>query len=117
MLENIMRQDWKANLLRSDVMTSVGLVAILLLMIIPLPSFLLDVFLSVNITVSLLIMIISLYTLRALDFAIFPSLLLATTLFRLSLNVASTRLILLHGNQGEPERRAHNCLRCVGFTR
>ena len=100
MLENILRQDWKGNLLRSDVMTSVGLVAILLLMIIPLPSFLLDVFLSLNITVSLLIMIISLYTLRALDFAIFPSLLLATTLFRLSLNVASTRLILLHGNEG-----------------
>lgn len=100
MLENILRQDWKGTLLRSDVMTSVGLVAILLLMIIPLPSFLLDVFLSVNITVSLLIMIMSLYTLRALDFAIFPSLLLATTLFRLSLNVASTRLILLHGNEG-----------------
>jgi len=100
MLQNVLRQDWRGNLLRSDVMTSVGLVAILLLMIIPLPSFLLDIFLSLNITVSLLIMIISLYTLRALDFAIFPSLLLGTTLFRLSLNVASTRLILLHGNEG-----------------
>jgi flagellar biosynthesis protein FlhA len=100
MFEKLIQHDWKDSLLRSDVMVAVGLISILLLMIIPLPSFLLDIFLSLNITVSLLVMIISLYTLRALDFAIFPSLLLATTLFRLSLNVASTRLILLHGNEG-----------------
>ena len=100
MFEKLTQHDWKESLLRSDVMVAVGLISILLLMIIPLPSFLLDIFLSLNITVSLLVMIISLYTLRALDFAIFPSLLLATTLFRLSLNVASTRLILLHGNEG-----------------
>ncbi|MCD4688034.1 MAG: flagellar biosynthesis protein FlhA, partial [Desulfuromonadaceae bacterium] len=100
MIEKLIQHDWKESLLRSDVMVAVGLVSILLLMIIPLPSFLLDIFLSLNITISLLVMIISLYTLRALDFAIFPSLLLATTLFRLSLNVASTRLILLHGNEG-----------------
>jgi flagellar biosynthesis protein FlhA len=100
MFEKLMQHDWKESLLRSDVMVAVGLVSILLLMIIPLPSFLLDIFLSLNITISLLVLIISLYTLRALDFAIFPSLLLATTLFRLSLNVASTRLILLHGNEG-----------------
>ncbi len=100
MLAELLQRDWKNNLLRSDIMVAVGLVTILLLMIIPLPSFLLDVFLSLNITVALLIMIISLYTLRALDFAIFPSVLLATTLFRLSLNVASTRLILLRGNEG-----------------
>ena len=71
-----------------------------MVMIIPLPSLLLDVFLSLNITISLLILIISLYTARALDFGAFPSVLLATTLFRLSLNVASTRLILLNGDQG-----------------
>jgi len=100
MFEKLTQYDWQESLLRSDVMVAVGLVSILLLMIIPLPSFLLDIFLSLNITISLLVMIISLYTLRALDFAIFPSLLLATTLFRLSLNVASTRLILLHGNEG-----------------
>jgi flagellar biosynthesis protein FlhA len=100
MLANVLPNDWKKSLLRSDVVVALGLVTILLLMIIPLPSFLLDIFLSLNITLSLLILIISLYTLRALDFAIFPSMLLATTLFRLSLNVASTRLILLHGNEG-----------------
>ncbi len=91
---------WVGSLLRSDVIVALALVAILLVMIIPIPTVLLDVFLATNITVALLILIISLYTARALDFGVFPSLLLATTLFRLSLNVASTRLILLHGNEG-----------------
>lgn len=91
---------WVATLLRSDVIVALALVAILLVMIIPIPTALLDIFLATNITVALLILIISLYTARALDFSVFPSLLLATTLFRLSLNVASTRLILLHGNEG-----------------
>ncbi len=91
---------WVGTLLRSDVIVALALVAILLVMIIPIPTVLLDVFLATNITVALLILIISLYTARALDFGVFPSLLLATTLFRLSLNVASTRLILLHGNEG-----------------
>ncbi len=91
---------WVGSLLRSDVIVALALVAILLVMIIPIPTMLLDVFLATNITVALLILIISLYTARALDFGVFPSLLLATTLFRLSLNVASTRLILLHGNEG-----------------
>ena len=85
---------------RSDVMASLGLVSILMIMIIPLPSILLDLFLSMNITIALLIMIVSLYTVKAIDFSIFPSILLTTTLFRLSLNVASTRLILLHGDEG-----------------
>lgn len=100
MIAQIFPNGWKESLLRSDVIVALGLVTILLVMIIPLPPFLLDIFLSMNITLALLILIISLYTLRALDFAIFPSLLLATTLFRLSLNVASTRLILLRGNEG-----------------
>ena len=85
---------------RSDIWASLGIVGILMLMIIPLPPMILDLCLSLNITLAILILIISLYTDKALDFSIFPSLLLATTLFRLSLNVASTRLILLHGNEG-----------------
>jgi len=85
---------------RSDILVSVGIVAILMVMIIPLPTILLDVFLALNITIALLILIISLYTFKALEFSVFPSVLLATTLFRLSLNVASTRLILLHGEEG-----------------
>ncbi len=85
---------------RSDVLAAVGLISILMIMIIPLPSIILDLFLSTNITIALLILIISLYTVKAIDFSIFPSILLTTTLFRLSLNVASTRLILLHGDEG-----------------
>ncbi len=91
---------WRELLLRSDVTIAFGLVLILLLMILPIPPILLDIFLSMNITVALLILITALYTSRALDFAIFPSVLLVTTLFRLSLNVASTRLILLRGDEG-----------------
>ena len=85
---------------RSDILVSVGIVAILMVMIIPLPTILLDIFLALNITIALLILVISLYTFKALEFSVFPSVLLATTLFRLSLNVASTRLILLHGEEG-----------------
>ncbi len=99
-LDGILDRRWREMLLRSDILVALGLVLILMLMILPVPPMLLDVFLSLNITVGLLILIISLYTSRALDFAIFPSVLLVTTLFRLSLNVASTRLILLHGDEG-----------------
>ncbi len=85
---------------RSDVIAALGLVSILMIMIIPLPSIVLDLFLSMNITIALLILIISLYTIKASEFSIFPAILLTTTLFRLALNVASTRLILLHGDEG-----------------
>ena len=91
---------WAAMIVRSDVIVALALVAILMVMIIPIPPVLLDIFLATNITISLMILIISLYTARALDFTVFPSLLLATTLFRLSLNVASTRLILINGHEG-----------------
>lgn len=90
----------KQLVVRSDVVAGLGLVSILMIMIIPLPSIVLDLFLSMNITIALLILIMSLYTVKATDFSIFPSILLTTTLFRLSLNVASTRLILLHGDEG-----------------
>jgi len=85
---------------RSDIMASLGLIGILMLMIIPLPPMILDLCLALNITIAILVLIISLYTEKAVEFSIFPSVLLVTTLFRLSLNVASTRLILLHGNEG-----------------
>ena len=85
----------------ADVMLAAGVVGIILIMIIPLPSILLDVLLSFNITFALIILLISLYALRPLDFSVFPSLLLVSTLFRLAMNVSSTRLILLHGNEGE----------------
>jgi flagellar biosynthesis protein FlhA len=84
----------------SEMLTVVGVVTVLIVMIIPLPPILLDFLLALNITLSITILLIAMYTLKPLDFSIFPSLLLVMTLFRLSLNVASTRLILLHGNEG-----------------
>jgi flagellar biosynthesis protein FlhA len=79
---------------------AVGVIGILIIMIVPLPTFLLDLLLSFNITISIIILLMSMYVLRPLDLSVFPSLLLTVTLLRLSLNVASTRLILLHGNEG-----------------
>jgi len=84
----------------SDSCMAVGVVAILMVMIIPLPPFLLDFLLALNITFSIVVILMAMYTVKPLDFAVFPSVLLVATLFRLSLNVASTRLILLHGNEG-----------------
>lgn len=85
----------------SDIALASGVVGIILIMIIPLPPMLLDILLSFNITFALIILLITLYVLRPLDFSVFPSLLLVSTLSRLALNVSSTRLILLHGNEGE----------------
>lgn len=79
---------------------AVGVIGILIIMIIPLPTFLLDLLLSFNITISIVILLMSMYVLKPLDLSVFPSILLTVTLLRLSLNVASTRLILLHGNEG-----------------
>jgi len=84
----------------SDIYVAIGLIGILALMIIPLPAFILDIFLAANITIALSILLICLYTVQPLDFSVFPSVLLVTTLFRLALNIASTRLILLHGSEG-----------------
>lgn len=80
-----------------------GLLGILALMIMPLPPLMLDGLLAINITLSILILLTSLYVRKPLDFSIFPALLLITTLFRLGLNVASTRLILLGASQGKAE--------------
>ena len=75
-------------------------VAILALMVLPIPTWLLDVFFTLNIAVALMVMMVAAYMLKPLDFAAFPSVLLLTTLMRLSLNVASTRVVLLEGHTG-----------------
>ncbi len=75
-------------------------VAILAMMVLPLPPLLLDTFFTINIAVALMVMMVAAYMLRPLDFAAFPSVLLLTTLMRLSLNVASTRIVLLEGHTG-----------------
>ncbi|MCJ8275836.1 MAG: FHIPEP family type III secretion protein, partial [Bdellovibrionales bacterium] len=81
-------------------MMAIGLMVILSVMIIPLPSILLDLSLTGSLTLSILVLLVALYANSPLDFSVFPSLLLITTLFRLSLNVASTRLILSEGHNG-----------------
>ena len=83
-----------------DLMIAMTLMTILAVMIIPLPAILLDIFLTLSISASLLILLVAIYTHKTLDFSVFPSLLLVTTLFRLALNVATTRLILSHGHEG-----------------
>jgi len=77
-----------------------GVVGILMVMVVPLPALIIDLLLSLSITVSIVILLMSMFVLKPLDFSVFPSVLLTVTLFRLSLNVASSRLILLHGNEG-----------------
>ncbi len=80
---------------------AIGVVGILMIMIMPLPTLILDLLLSLGITIGILILLMSLYNADPLEFSSFPSLLLITTLYRLSLNIASTRLILLRGHEGE----------------
>ena len=83
-----------------DVMLAMSLMGILFTMILPLPPFLLDILLSMSIAVSFLVLMISVYVKEPLDFSTFPTVLLITTLFRLSLNVATTRSILLDAPKG-----------------
>ncbi|NLW82206.1 MAG: flagellar biosynthesis protein FlhA [Desulfovibrionales bacterium] len=85
---------------QGDFLLAGGVVLILFVMLVPLPTFILDVLLAFSISFSLVILITSMFMTSPLDFSIFPSVLLVTTLMRLALNVASTRLILLHGDQG-----------------
>lgn len=85
---------------KADILVAVSVVFVIMIMIVPLNSFFIDMFLSMSISVSLLILFISMYIKKPLDFSVFPSVLLIVTLFRLSLNIASTRLILVHGDEG-----------------
>ena len=85
---------------RSDLVFAVAMIGILGILVLPLPASLLSMFLALNLTLAAMVLLVSLYTKEPLDFSTFPSLLLVTTLFRLGLNVASTRLILLEGQGG-----------------
>ena len=85
----------------SDIIFAFGIIFILGLMIIPLPPFFLDFLLAINISLAVLILIVALYINSPLDISVFPGLLLVLTIFRLSLNISSTRLILLDGYAGK----------------
>ncbi len=84
----------------SDIIMPAAVVSILGIMIMPLPPFLLDILLSFNITCSIIILLVGMYILEPLELSSFPSILLLVTLFRLAMNIGSTRLILLHGHEG-----------------
>ena len=92
--------------LSSETLLALALFWVLALMAIPLPASLLDVLLAISFTLSLLVLLVAVYAERPLDFSVFPSLLLLVTLLRLGLNVASTRLILMHGAEG-PHAAGH----------
>ena len=93
---------WASRILKnSDVVVAVAVIGMVAMMVIPLPAMVMDLLLSLNLTVAMVVLLVTMYTLEPLQFSVFPSLLLVTTLFRLALNVSSTRLILLHGYAGE----------------
>src|SRR5437016_10350216 len=85
---------------RGDLALAFGVLTILVVLILPLPSLVLDLFLAISITVSILILMTSLFIQAPLEFSAFPTVLLISTMLRLSLNMASTRLILSHGHEG-----------------
>ena len=102
---NTLMQLWEgARRHRSTAIQGIGapliVVAILSMMVLPLPAWMLDIFFTINLAVAIMVMMVAAYMVRPLDFAAFPTVLLLTTLLRLSLNVASTRVVLLEGHTG-----------------
>ena len=85
----------------SHLIMPLAVIGILLILVVPMPTPLLDLFISLNIVISIVVLLVAMYTREPVRFSVFPSLLLLVTLYRLALNVASTRLILLNGSEGE----------------
>lgn len=84
----------------SDLIVAVGVLSTLLVMILPIPAWLMDILLAGNLAMAIAILLVAVYATRPLDFSVFPTILLFSTLFRLSINVATTRLVLLNGDTG-----------------
>ena len=89
-----------AELARNGLGVPILVMAVIAMMVLPLPAFLLDIFFTFNISLSLIILLAVIYVRRALEFATFPTVLLGATLLRLGLNVASTRIVLINGHTG-----------------
>jgi flagellar biosynthesis protein FlhA len=98
---NVSGNRMKSVFKHSEIVLAVGVLIILVVLIVPLPTFLLDIFITVNISLSFLVLLVTLHIRKALEISSYPSLLLFLTLFRLALNVASTRLILMHADAGQ----------------
>ena len=98
--------DWRQlaqqvqNALPKGLGTPLLVIALLAMMIIPLPALMLDMLFTFNIALSLMILMVTVYAKKPLDFAVFPTILLVATLLRLALNIASTRIILMEGHNG-----------------
>ena len=93
----VLRETFGTNL--ADYAVAIAAVAVVLMIIVPLPTVILDVFMSLNLTLALLILLLVLFTRKAVEFSIFPTMLLVTTVFGLALNISSTRLILTQGSR------------------
>jgi len=93
-LQNI--QAWS----RRGMVAPFMVIAMLAMMVVPMPPLALDILFTFNISLSVIVLLVCIYAQRPLDFVIFPTILLVTTLFRLALNVASTRVVLLDGHTG-----------------
>src|SRR5690606_30687311 len=98
-----------------DIFFAMGIIGILVVLILPLPPFLLDLFLGLSITVSVLVLMTVLFVEKPLQLNSFPTILLIVTMLRLSLNIASTRLILSHGHEG-PGAAGHVIQAFGGFV-
>jgi len=98
----------------TDVGLALGVVALLSVLVLPLPTVILDLGLALSVTMAVLVLMVAMFLVKPLDFTSFPTLLLLTTLLRLSLNVATTRLILAHGNEG-PNAAGHVVAAFGGF--
>ena len=97
----IVLQDLFARFGQRQLAGPVLILAILAMMVLPLPPFVLDLFFTFNIAISVIVMLVAMSVMKPLDFSVFPTVLLVTTLLRLSLNVASTRIVLLDGHTGQ----------------
>lgn len=100
MAKTLARRGWLGMMQNADLLVAAAVVAVVMIIIIPIPPLVLDLLLTLSIALSLIIMLLTLFTTQTLQFSVFPSLLLVITLFRLSLNVSSTRLILSRGEAG-----------------
>ena len=85
---------------RSEMVLAVGLLGLVAILLVPLPGWIIDILLALNFAMTVLLLLITLGSKQPLDFSVFPSLLLILTLFRLTLNISTTRAILLHGDGG-----------------
>ncbi|MDW7651477.1 MAG: flagellar biosynthesis protein FlhA [Bacillota bacterium] len=100
MARTLARRGWQGMLDNADILVAAAVIAVVMIIIIPIPPLLLDILLTFSIAFALVTMLLTLFTTETLQFAVFPSLLLVVTLFRLSLNISSTRLILSQGQAG-----------------